>query len=1499
MQQTRYRRDSTESTSSLWEKVCERFPSKKQGAPFANDENNDSLDDNPTIDDDNDDEYESESDTSSPTQKSPPSLNINQKSQPWETPTKQDDLMIILNDDQNTDKIKRIIKNEFSRQGLQWTDKEEDLRPWHFGLTSIRIHFTQSQNIDISRLSFSSSMPIWMSLKKEKQQYKLNKDMCKKPNRHNLQSDFAVSLRYGALIDLNQFFYSKDHSWDNNARSKWSIFLNDQYNGSGSIEWMIEDLKKRQKKQLLISNIHHSIIVVPREEGFDIYICQKCNMNEFEAEATINNNDQNTSNGNKDFSKNFEQRASRPHSNSKPRNAVPFRHRSPSTSRGAVPLHSPQHKSRQQRRFQYEHYKRVGINGGCYFPTIQFSIHSDPFRLTNNKIQYVKNRIKQTLAILIEFFLSHRITVCYGNIDSNIGPKPYLFFQEQIPNFSSLIMKYSWQMLSSVGYRLQIQIEKENFIEKLHKLSKEKNNPDELFYRVCVYLSRIFSLKPFVNINIELQHAIIESQRKRADSAYGLISKIDIEEKNEAYIPSVSLTPTTIRIKPLKLCRTNRVLRATQEFGRALYHFVLVDIRDENGRNLQSYHFRDLHVLLLGYLENGFILMSDNRKYKYLHHSQSQLRGRQFWFYHHNDYDEDPRKRNLSFSEAYKWMGDFDKEKNPAKYAARMALCFTSTTATVQVSKNHVELGDDIEIKVNGKTLSFTDGCGTMSIELRNKIKQFLDIRNDFSVVQFRYDGAKGVVSINPDMPKHIHLFIRDSMKKFHSNHDCFEVCKLSAPRPIYLNRQAILLLSYRQISDSSFLILQQQNHLTLIRSLLRNSDAEKLILEKVPSWFLPKDIHDANIDFIHEPFFRQLLINSCLQSTRDLLQRTRIQISSNKGRNMFGIVDEYNVLKPDQVFIQYTILGRDRNNNKSKTEILDQCKVVITKNPCHHPGDIRTFIAINHPKLEHLKDVVVFSQQGDRPAPHDISGSDLDGDEYLVVWHEDLVPNKTNNSSPYDFDSQIPADNFPQSVTRDAINNTILRIAEQDCLGRLSNLHLAFADKFGVDDAKRRAEDILSTIELAGAISQEVDSGKTGYHPLSEDKISRLNNVLENKRPDFMDNPSLEQYESPYILGKLYRASKKTLPGWNRLLRYHRHLRHLQVRTRDDLEEDDDEEVRNNDEEAKIELDQSLLDVVDRQHSGYRECAHFAKTLASVYRQEIFEILNLYGLSHESDLWCRNVINGLTGELEDTAYTELEQLVNRTRTRFFNYQIIYCEKGKCHDDTPVSKLCDICRKRQQSVVVACYDVCYAGEYASEQAPILSLPWLFAAPLLQHRIDKKSPSSEGLLSKAMKKALDKLVSVQHRLRLDGWILRFQTSGKCFVGEADVDLTVCAFIEILQQCIGSKKYPHWSWIVSRFVRNTSSFVLKSEQSTPTDEWELILRSHKIDEYDEYAGLLISMDWTEEEDRVMHDYFQNILDICFDKGRQTNDIGFLNISEAVILLLQKMAINETII
>lgn len=238
-------------------------------------------------------------------------------------------------------------------------------------------------------------------------------------------------------------------------------------------------------------------------------------------------------------------------------------------------------------------------------------------------------------------------------------------------------------------------------------------------------------------------------------------------------------------------------------------------------------------------------------------------------------------------------------------------------------------------------------------------------------------------------------------MRKFMSDHDQLEICKISSPRTssvdilrtyssfhsgaLYLNRQDILLLSTRGISDSEFLLLQNENHLWLVQALLCPSVAFELLTDRVgSSCFHFRDI--ANVfNLVEEPFFLQLLVTSGHDCVSKFLKRSKIRIAKNEARNMFGIVDEYGVLESGEVFIQYSHLNDEKLdvNEKPATvppTILNNVKVVITKNPCHHPGDLRTFTAVDKPELRHLVDVIVFPQKGLRPHPNEISGSDLDG---------------------------------------------------------------------------------------------------------------------------------------------------------------------------------------------------------------------------------------------------------------------------------------------------------------------------------------------------------------------------------------------------------------------------------------------------------------------------------------------------------------------------------------
>lgn len=89
------------------------------------------------------------------------------------------------------------------------------------------------------------------------------------------------------------------------------------------------------------------------------------------------------------------------------------------------------------------------------------------------------------------------------------------------------------------------------------------------------------------------------------------------------------------------------------------------------------------------------------------------------------------------------------------------------------------------------------------------------------------------------------------------------------------------------------------------------------------------------------------------------------------------------------------------------------------------------------------------------------------------------------------------------------------MEVSEQDCLGSLSNIHLAYVDRDGI------TSEICK--KLAGYISQEVDAAKTGKHPVTEDDIKQLRKEFGDKWPDFMKNSNKnEVYPSKRILGTL-----------------------------------------------------------------------------------------------------------------------------------------------------------------------------------------------------------------------------------------------------------------------------------------------------------------------------------------------------------------------------------------
>lgn len=129
------------------------------------------------------------------------------------------------------------------------------------------------------------------------------------------------------------------------------------------------------------------------------------------------------------------------------------------------------------------------------------------------------------------------------------------------------------------------------------------------------------------------------------------------------------------------------------------------------------------------------------------------------------------------------------------------------------------------------------------------------------------------------------------------------------------------------------------------------------------------------------EPFVKMLLEAFRASQLVDLRKRSRIL--EPKGRVLMGCLDETKSLSYGEIFLQVTpALGR-RKGLRDGLETFDSYPigsaanqniayvvtgwVIVAKNPCLHPGDIRKLKAVDGPGLRHMVDCLVFPQKGHR----------------------------------------------------------------------------------------------------------------------------------------------------------------------------------------------------------------------------------------------------------------------------------------------------------------------------------------------------------------------------------------------------------------------------------------------------------------------------------------------------------------------------------------------------
>ncbi|KAJ8129303.1 hypothetical protein O1611_g4329 [Lasiodiplodia mahajangana] len=483
---------------------------------------------------------------------------------------------------------------------------------------------------------------------------------------------------------------------------------------------------------------------------------------------------------------------------------------------------------------------------------------------------------------------------------------------------------------------------------------------------------------------------------------------------------------------------------------------------------------------------------------------------------------------------------------NP-KGAARIGQAFSETPIAV----NLVELGTDLkvipDVKSKDGSRVFSDGIGTISRELLEAIHDIMPQKSRTATcLQIRWAGAKGMLSLDDTLEGNV-MCVRGSMIKFESlDVQNLEICDVAnKPIPLVLNRQMIKILEDMRVPNSWFFKAQNRelNRLRKITAITNNTVVflrrQKVAEQMGFSQFIRR-LHRLGFDYKKDTFLCSIIEAVVLREVRLLKHKSRIPVEH--GVTLFGVMDEFGFLGDEEVFITF-----DKQEGSSYPNLHNRL-VIVTRSPALHPGDIQIRRAIvpppGHP-LRSLTNCIAFSQKGDRDLPSQLSGGDLDGDIYNVIWDPIAVDGCTREFAPADYPRVSPL-NIDKDVQPSDMTDFFVDFMATDQLGLIAIRHIILAD---LHDAGTVHDECKLLAEMH---STAVDYSKTGI-PVD---ISRMASLKTKYRPDFLAPappanivdkteirfeapvaPSAEAdedddagpkhmfYKSEKILGELYRA--------------------------------------------------------------------------------------------------------------------------------------------------------------------------------------------------------------------------------------------------------------------------------------------------------------------------------------------------------------------------------------